>query len=417
MPTSSFCAHCGAMLAAGVKFCSGCGASVAAEVPTAVMTAPAGAEPAMPTTAAPPPAAGPPAPVQAVAPPAPPAPPSAPPPYAVAHPGPAPVPAGRPVWHWVLPVAVLALVAIGVLVAVLAGGGGSDKASYATKVGPQLAALQAANQAFEQQTSSLDRGASAAMVRSAARAATSALTVTRQQLVTIDPSSDRQLATDLASALGAEQQFLSAVQTAAAAPKSADSSAVRSAGEQMTAAFTPVAAKLSGLTSPTSADSIAEWLTSLKATSTTHASLKSFIRRVDAILEQSRPGKRKISQVATAIQNETITVGDARAQISDVVANREAVLAATLALPTPTAGARTVKEKLAESFRRSLDNDRDFQDGVTAYESGNFPRYLNEVYTQAFASSNQAQIAKKSFLDSYNKMRSARGMSGVPNDF
>ncbi len=312
---------------------------------------------------------------------------------------------------------VLALVVIGVLVAVLAAGGGSDKASYATKAAPQLAALQAANQTFNQQTSSLDGRASASMVRSAAQAATTALTATRQQLVAIDPSSDRQLATDLSSALGAEQQFLSAVETAAAAPESADSSAVRSAGQQMITAFTPIAAKLSGLTSPTSADSITEWLTSLKATSTTHASLKSFIKRVDAILEQSRPGKQKISQVATAIQNETITVGDARAQISDVVANREAVLAATLSLPTPTAGARTVKEKLAESFRRSLDNDRDFQDGVTAYESGNFPRYLNEVYTQAFASSNQAQIAKKSFLDSYNKMRSARGMSGVPNDF
>jgi hypothetical protein len=410
------------MLAADVKFCSGCGASVgAAEAPTAVMT-PGGAEPAMPTTTAPPPAgssAMPTAPVQAAAaaPPAPPAPPNAPPPYAVALPGPSPAAAGRPVWHWVVPVVLLALVAIGVLIAVLAGGGGSDKASYAAKARPQLAALQAANQTFSQQTSSLDGSVSASMVRSAAQAATSALTATRQQLVAIDPSSDRQLATDLSAALGAEQQFLSAVETAAAAPKSADSSAVRSAGQQMTAAFTPVAAKLSGLTAPTSADSIAEWLTSLKATSTTHASLKSFIRRVDAILEQSRPGKRTISQVATAIQNETITVGDARAQISDVVANREAVLAATLALPTPTAGARTVKEKLAESFRRSLDNDRDFQDGVTAYESGNFPRYLNEVYTQAFASSNQAQIAKKSFLDSYNKMRSARGMSGVPNDF
>jgi hypothetical protein len=395
MPASSFCSQCGALLAADVRFCSGCGASILAEAPTAVMaqagaTAVAG-QPAAPpglTSVAPPPVA---------------------PPYA-------PEP-GRPVWHWLVPLVLLAVVVVGALVAVLVSGGGSDQPGYAAQAGPRLTALQAANQTFSQQTANLDRGSPAAEVGRAAQSASNALTTARQQLVAIDPSSDRQLAGDLSAALDAEQQYLSAVQTAAATPKSADSAAVQAAGERMTSAFTPVAGRLAGLTAPTSASGIADWLKSLKATSTTHASLRSFIRRVDGILEQSRPGKQKISQVATAIQNETITVTDARAQISDVIANREAVLAAALALPAPTAGARTVKEKLAESFRRSLDNDRDFQDGVTAYESGNFARSINEVYTQAFASSGQAQIAKKSFLDSYNMMRSARGMGAVPNDF
>ena len=61
-----------------------------------------------------------------------------------------------------------------------------------------------------------------------------------------------------------------------------------------------------------------------------------------------------------------------------------------------------------ESFQRSLDYDRDLQDGVAAYQNGDFERYLAKVFDDAGRSSQAATKAKAQFLAAYNRLRAPR---------
>jgi hypothetical protein len=79
--------------------------------------------------------------------------------------------------------------------------------------------------------------------------------------------------------------------------------------------------------------------------------------------------------------------------------------------------AGTIKSLLVESFERSLDYDRDLQDGVAAYQNGDFERYLAKVFDDAGRSSEAATKAKREFLTAYNKLRASRGLTPVGDDF
>ena len=96
-----------------------------------------------------------------------------------------------------------------------------------------------------------------------------------------------------------------------------------------------------------------------------------FITAVDAVLAGARPGRRQIQQIHDAIDNATTTPEAASAGLDQVVANRQAALTGARNLSvTQTDQAGTIKSLLVESFQRSLDYDRDLQDGVAAYQNG-----------------------------------------------
>jgi hypothetical protein len=307
-------------------------------------------------------------------------------------------------------VALILVVAAAAVVAMLAGGG--DK-SYADRAGAAVADLSRANRTLSRRFADLDGGTPHATIETATAATASAERAARRRVASLDAGDDAALAARLTRALDAEGAFLDRATKAAGAPSSADAQALQSAGDRMTSAFAAVTGDVNGLAAVDGATKLADWVRARQG----GARVATFVRGVDAILAQARPGRQRISQVAGAIQNGSITPSDARSGIDEVVTNRQAALASARGLPAPDDRTGDIKNKLVEAFRRSLDNDRDFQDGVAAYESGDFARFATKVYDDAFASNDAATTAKKAFLDAYNALRAKRGLAPVADDF
>jgi predicted Ser/Thr protein kinase len=309
-------------------------------------------------------------------------------------------------------VAVILVVAAGAVIALLLGGGGGEK-SYADKARDALAGLARANSSLSERFTSLTAGTPHATIETATASTAAAERDAQGKLAALDAGDDRALASQLTRALGAERGFLDQAAKAAAAPSRADPQAIQSAGDAMTAAFDAVSTDIGDLAAVGGVGKLVDWVRRRQG----GARVGAFVRDVDAILAQARPGRQRISQVAGAIQDGSITQSDARTGIVAVVANREAALDASRRLAAPDDTTGDVKNKLIEAFRRSLDNDRDFQDGIAAYASGDFNRFATKVYDDAFASNDAATAAKKAFLDAYNALRAKRGLAPVADDF
>jgi predicted Ser/Thr protein kinase len=309
-------------------------------------------------------------------------------------------------------VAVILVVAAAAVIALLVGGGGGEK-SYADKAKDAVAGLARANSSLSERFTSLTAGTPHATIESATASTAAAERDAQGKLAALGAGDDRALASQLTRALGAERGFLDQAAKAAATPSSADPQAIQSAGDAMTAAFDAVTADVGDLAAVGGVGKLVDWVRRRQG----GARVGAFVRDVDAILAQARPGRQRISQVAGAIQDGSITPSDARTGIVQVVANREAALAAARGLAAPDDTTGDVKNKLVEAFRRSLDNDRDFQDGIAAYASGDFNRFATKVYDDAFASNDAATAAKKAFLDAYNALRAKRGLAPVADDF
>ena len=186
----------------------------------------------------------------------------------------------------------------------------------------------------------------------------------------------------------------------------------------MTAAFAAIAGKLGELQAVGGLPGLTAWIQARKAAGQRRQGVDAFINAVDAVLAGARPGRAQIPQIRDAIGNGTTTPDAASAGIDQVVANRQAALTAARALSvTQTDAAGTIKNLLVESFQRSLDYDRDLQDGAAAYESGDFERYIAKVFDDALRSNDAATKAKRAFLDAYNKLRASRGRTPVGDDF
>jgi hypothetical protein len=149
----------------------------------------------------------------------------------------------------------------------------------------------------------------------------------------------------------------------------------------------------------------------------TEVRVDAFINAVDAVLAGARPGRAQISQIRTDIDNATITPDAARTGIGQVVANRQAALTAARNLSLTQTDAAGPIKNLVKYFERSLDYDRDLQDGAAAYESGDFDRYIAKVFDDALRSNDAATKAKRAFLSAYNRLRASRGRSAVGDDF
>jgi serine/threonine-protein kinase len=309
-------------------------------------------------------------------------------------------------------VAVILVVAAAAVVAMLVGGGSGDK-SYADKAADAVAGLARANRSLSERFTGLTAATPHATIETATASTAAAQRDAQRKLAALDAGEDRALAGQLAQALGAERAFLDQAAKAAASPSSADPQAIETSGDRMTAAFDAVSADVGDLAAVGGVAKLADWVRRRQG----GARVGAFVRNVDAILAQARPGRQRISQVAGAIQDGSITPSDAQTGIVEVVANREAALAASRGLVAPDDATGDIKNKLVEAFRRSLDNDRDFQDGIAAYDSGDFDRFATKVYDDAFASNDAATAAKKAFLDAYNALRAKRGLAPVADDF
>ena len=229
---------------------------------------------------------------------------------------------------------------------------------------------------------------------------------------------DPSLATALTRAIDAEEAFLGQAIAAAAGPSQADAKALEGAAGRMTDAFAALSGRIDGLAAVDGVSGLTGWVRARQATSQRRQGTVAFITAVDAVLAGARPGRAQIRQVSSAVDSVTIMPDAARSSIEQVVANRQAALAAACGLSvTQTDAAGSIKNLLVESFARSLDYDRDLQDGVAAYQSGDFARYIAKLFEDRQRSNDAATKAKRDFLDAYNKLRASRGLTPVGDDF
>ena len=314
-------------------------------------------------------------------------------------------------------IALVLVVAAAAVVTVLLGAGSSDK-SYADRAKDAVSGLARANRSLSDRFTGLTPSAASASIITATDAATAAARDARQRVGALKAADDPALAGGLTHAIEAEQAFLGQAGAAAAAPSSADTRALQGAAGRMTAALAALSGKVAGLASVEGISRLTGWVQARKAAARRRQGVDAFIQSVDGVLAGARPGRAQISQIHTDIDNGTITPDAARTGIDQVVANRQAALTAARKLSvTQTDAAGPIKNLLVDSFERSLDYDRDLQDGAAAYQSGDFERYIAKVFDDALRSNDAATQAKRAFLGAYNRLRATRGRPAVGDDF
>jgi predicted Ser/Thr protein kinase len=313
-------------------------------------------------------------------------------------------------------IALVLIVAAAAAITLVAGGGGDT--SYADKAKDAVGDLARANRTLSDRFTGLTAGTRSAAIATATSDAASAARDARRRVSALKADDDPALAKGLTRAIDAEQTFLNQASAAAAAPSKADATALQSAAGTMSDAFAAIESKLDDLPAVEGISGFTGWVQARKAAGQRRQGADAFIKAVDAVLAGARPGRRQIQQIHDAIGNATTTPEAASAGLDQVVANRQAALAGARALSvTQIDQAGTIKSLLVESFERSLDYDRDLQDGVAAYQNGDFERYLAKVFDDAGRSSEAATKAKRQFLNAYNKLRASRGLTPVGDDF
>ena len=314
-------------------------------------------------------------------------------------------------------IALVLVVAAAAAITLIAGSAGGDT-SYAHKARDAVADLAPANRTLSDRFTGLSPGTPSATIAASTNDAATATRDARRRVAALKAADDPALASGLVKAIDAEQGFLGQAGAAAASPSKADASALERAASAMADAFAAVSDKLGGLPAVEGVAGLTGWVKARQAAGQRGQGADAFVQAVDAVLAGARPGRRRIQQIHDAIGNATTTPEAASAGLDQVVANRQAALTSARNLSvTQTDQAGTIKSLLIESFARSLDYDRDLQDGVAAYEKGDFERYLAKVFDDAGRSSDAATKAKGQFLAAYNELRASRGRAPVGDDF
>jgi predicted Ser/Thr protein kinase len=313
-------------------------------------------------------------------------------------------------------IALVLIVAAAAAITLVAGGGGDT--SYADKAKEAVADLARANRTLSDRFTALTPSTPSATIATATSNAAAAARDARRRVGALKAADDPSLASGLTRAIDAEEAFLGQAIAAAAGPSQADAKALEGAAGRMTDAFAALSGKIAGLSAVEGVSELTGWVQARKDAGQRRQGVDAFINAVDAVLAGARPGRTQIRQIRTAIDNGTITPTAASSGIDQVVANRQAALAAARGLSvTQTDEAGPIKSLLVESFQRSLDFDRDLQDGLAAYQNGDFDRYSAKVFDDAQRSNDAATTAKREFLDAYNKLRASRGRTPVGDDF
>jgi predicted Ser/Thr protein kinase len=315
-------------------------------------------------------------------------------------------------------IALLLVVAAAAVIALIIGSGSGGTASYADKAKAAVADLARANRTLSERFTGLNPATPSATIATATTDTAAAARDARQRVGALKAADDPALAGALTKAIDAEQGFLGQAGVAAASPSKADAPALQRAAGAMTDAFAAVSDKLDGLPAVEGVSGLTAWVAARQAAGQRRQGADAFITAVDAVLAGARPGRRQIQQIHDAIDNATSSPQAASAGLDQVVANRQAALTGARNLSvTQTDQAGAIKSLLVESFQRSLDYDRDLQDGVAAYQNGDFERYLAKVFDDAGRSSQAATKAKGQFLAAYNRLRASRGRTPVGDDF
>ena len=137
---------------------------------------------------------------------------------------------------------------------------------------------------------------------------------------------------------------------------------------------------------------------------TTSAKLRTFVERIENVLEQSASGRHDISAALTAGLNCSIAPGDAAQRIASVADNRESILVQLGNFATPSAEADRAVTLLQRALQLSIEADRHYRDGFASVTQTTCPLPRNSEFAAAGRVDAQATKAKQRFVAAFDPL-------------
>jgi hypothetical protein len=133
------------------------------------------------------------------------------------------------------------------------------------------------------------------------------------------------------------------------------------------------------------------------------AKLRTFVDRVDNVLDQSTAGRREIGSALAGGLRCTIPAREASQRIASVADNRQSILEQLGTLPTPSPQADAVVTLLQRALQQSIEVDRHYRDAFVAAEGKRCP-LPDSLFAVARADDVKATAAKRRFVASFNPL-------------
>jgi DNA-binding winged helix-turn-helix (wHTH) protein len=150
------------------------------------------------------------------------------------------------------------------------------------------------------------------------------------------------------------------------------------------------------------------------------APLRTFVDRVENVLQQAQDGRREITAALTAGLNCSISPHAAGQRIASVADNRQSILGLLGNFATPTQSAADAVTFLQRALQQSIEADRHYRDGFfeDAQSGATCPPRRNASFQLAARSNSRATAAKRQFVSAFNPLASRFGRpTWRPADF
>ena len=132
--------------------------------------------------------------------------------------------------------------------------------------------------------------------------------------------------------------------------------------------------------------------------------LRTFVDRVENVLEQSASGRREVAAALTAGSRCAISPQETGRRIASVADNRQSILEQLGGLQAPTAGAAAAVTLLQRALQDSIEADRHYRDGFLAVTNARCPVPHNQDFRLAAAMDARATKAKQQFVKAFNPL-------------
>ena len=133
---------------------------------------------------------------------------------------------------------------------------------------------------------------------------------------------------------------------------------------------------------------------------------RTFVDRVENVLQQAASGRQEIRVALTAGLNCSISPHEAGQRIASVADNRQSILGQLGNLQTPTQQAADAVTFLQQALQQSIEADRHYRDGffTTAQANAGCPVPPNASFRLAAQSDTRATLAKRHFVSIFNPL-------------
>jgi DNA-binding winged helix-turn-helix (wHTH) protein len=136
------------------------------------------------------------------------------------------------------------------------------------------------------------------------------------------------------------------------------------------------------------------------------APLRTFVDRVENVLQQAQNGRREIAAALTAGLNCSISPHEAGQRIASVADNRQSILGQLGIFQGPTQQADDSVTYLQQALQQSIEADRHYRDAFfeSAQSNAGCPPPKNASFTLAARSNARATAAKRRFVATFNPL-------------